>query len=254
MSMKVTAITHKRAPVFVSIISQVTPSESSVMKKVAFEPMFLAHLRDQLGVRGIKGLTMHEPFTNLRKVIFLQFARERHERKCGADCRARRRCARTAERSALPSARTLIQPIPMRSSGRSPIAPTPARTFKSCPTVPPDMDLNRTRVKTRPFSSTPRSSTTCRPSRYHGASSWNARERSGTNWGCRQSRHSRLGMATRSATGTSAMTFTPAERSRVDGRKAAKKPSKRRRGGLIPETPVRNVEGAAKKIVKRLLI
>jgi len=75
MSMKVTAITHKRAPVFVSIVSQVTPSESSVIKKVAFEPMFLSHLRDQLGVRGIKGLTMHEPFTNLRKVIFLQFAR-----------------------------------------------------------------------------------------------------------------------------------------------------------------------------------
>jgi UbiD family decarboxylase len=75
MSMQVTAITHKRAPIFVSIISQVTPSESSVMKKVAFEPMFLAHLRDQLGIRGIKGLRMHEPFTNLRKVIFLQFAR-----------------------------------------------------------------------------------------------------------------------------------------------------------------------------------
>jgi 3-polyprenyl-4-hydroxybenzoate decarboxylase len=75
MSMKVTAITRKRSPVFVSIISQVTPSESSVMKKVAFEPMFLAHLRDQLGVRGIKRVSMHEPLTNLRKVIFLQFAR-----------------------------------------------------------------------------------------------------------------------------------------------------------------------------------
>ena len=75
MSMRVTAITHKRKPVFVSIISQVTPSESSVMKKVAFEPMFLSHLRDQLGVRGIKRVAMHEPFTNLRKVIFLQFAR-----------------------------------------------------------------------------------------------------------------------------------------------------------------------------------
>ena len=75
MSMQVTAITHKRKPVFVSIISQVTPSESSVIKKVAFEPMFLAHLRDQLGVRGIKKLVMHEPFTNLRKVIFLQFAK-----------------------------------------------------------------------------------------------------------------------------------------------------------------------------------
>ena len=47
MSMQVTAITHKTSPVFVSIISQVTPSESSVIKKVAFEPMFLAHLRDR---------------------------------------------------------------------------------------------------------------------------------------------------------------------------------------------------------------
>src|SRR5581483_8362020 len=60
--------------VFVSIISQVTPSESSVMKKVAFEPMWLTHLRDQLGIRGIRRVVMHEPFTNLRKVIFLQFA------------------------------------------------------------------------------------------------------------------------------------------------------------------------------------
>ena len=41
MPMQVTAITHKRAPVFTSIISQVTPSESSVIKKVAYEPLFL---------------------------------------------------------------------------------------------------------------------------------------------------------------------------------------------------------------------
>src|SRR6266568_1956222 len=75
MSMQVTAITRKRKPVFVSIISQVTPSESSVMKKVAYEPMFLEHLRHALGIRGIKRVVMHEPFTNLRKVIFLQFER-----------------------------------------------------------------------------------------------------------------------------------------------------------------------------------
>src|SRR6478735_2248282 len=43
MPMRVTAITHKRAPVFASIISQVTPSESSVIKKVAYEPLFLSH-------------------------------------------------------------------------------------------------------------------------------------------------------------------------------------------------------------------
>jgi 4-hydroxy-3-polyprenylbenzoate decarboxylase len=75
MSMRVTAITRKRNPVFLSIISQVTPSESSVLKKVAYEPMFLEHLRRMLGVRGIKRVVMHEPLTNLRKVIFLQFER-----------------------------------------------------------------------------------------------------------------------------------------------------------------------------------
>src|SRR5882672_7955141 len=74
MSMQVTAITHKRAAVFVSIISQVTPSESSVIKRVAYEPMFLAHLRDTLSVKGIRNVVLHEPLSNIRPVIFLQFA------------------------------------------------------------------------------------------------------------------------------------------------------------------------------------
>jgi 4-hydroxy-3-polyprenylbenzoate decarboxylase len=75
MSMHVTAITMRSKPVFVSIISQVTPSESSVLKKVAYEPLFLEHLQNTMGVRGVKRVVMHEPLTNLRKVIFIQFAR-----------------------------------------------------------------------------------------------------------------------------------------------------------------------------------
>jgi 4-hydroxy-3-polyprenylbenzoate decarboxylase len=74
MSMQVTAITHKRSPVFASIISQVTPSESSVIKRVAYEPMFHAHLRDQLSIKGIRRVVLHEPLSNIRPVIFLQFA------------------------------------------------------------------------------------------------------------------------------------------------------------------------------------
>jgi UbiD family decarboxylase len=74
MPMQVTAITHRRAPVFASIISQVTPSESSVVKKVAYEPLFLSHLRNALGIKGIRKVVMHERLTNLRPVIFLQFA------------------------------------------------------------------------------------------------------------------------------------------------------------------------------------
>jgi 4-hydroxy-3-polyprenylbenzoate decarboxylase len=76
MPMQVTAITHKHEAVFASIISQVTPSESSVIKKVAYEALFLAHLRTSLGVKCLHKVVMHEPLSNLRPVIFLQFAAE----------------------------------------------------------------------------------------------------------------------------------------------------------------------------------
>ena len=75
MSMRVTAITHRQSPVFVSIISQVTPSESSVLKKVAMEPFFFTHLREQLSIKGVRRVVMHEPLSNLRKVIFVQYER-----------------------------------------------------------------------------------------------------------------------------------------------------------------------------------
>ena len=74
MSTQVTAITRKKSPVLVSIVSQVTPSESSTIKKVAYEPLFLAHLRDVLGIKGVKQAVMHEPLSDLRPMIFLQFA------------------------------------------------------------------------------------------------------------------------------------------------------------------------------------
>ena len=74
MPMTVTAITHRRKPVFNAIISQVTPSESSVIKKVAYEPLFLAHLQKTLNVKGTLKVVLHEALTNLRPVIFIQFA------------------------------------------------------------------------------------------------------------------------------------------------------------------------------------
>src|SRR5579863_7273093 len=74
MPMRVTAITRRQDAVFTSIISQVTPSESSLVKKVAYEPLYLAHLRDTLSVRGVRRVVLHEPLTNLRPVIFVQFA------------------------------------------------------------------------------------------------------------------------------------------------------------------------------------
>ena len=75
MIMRVGAITHRRGAILPSIISQVTPSESSVIKRVAYEPLFLTHLTDRLGIKGVKRVVMHEPLTNIRRVIFVQFER-----------------------------------------------------------------------------------------------------------------------------------------------------------------------------------
>jgi len=72
---EVTAITRRNDAVMTSIISQVTPSESSVIKRVAMEPKFLSHLRDGLGIKGIRAVSMHEPLTNIRRVVFLVFDR-----------------------------------------------------------------------------------------------------------------------------------------------------------------------------------
>ena len=68
----VTAITRRKNAVLVSIISQVTPSELSLIKRVAYEPAFLHHLRHHLNISGVTRVFMHEPLTNLRKLIVIQ--------------------------------------------------------------------------------------------------------------------------------------------------------------------------------------
>ncbi len=73
MPMQVTAITRKAKPVIPSYISQVAPSESSVMKKVAYEPLFLAHLQNTLSVRGVTKVSLHEPLTGLLRVSIITF-------------------------------------------------------------------------------------------------------------------------------------------------------------------------------------
>jgi 4-hydroxy-3-polyprenylbenzoate decarboxylase len=74
--MDVTCITRRRDAILTSIISQVTPSESSLIKRIGMEPLFLNFLRDTLGIKGIKRVSMHEPLTNIRKVIALVVERD----------------------------------------------------------------------------------------------------------------------------------------------------------------------------------
>jgi len=75
MPMKVTAITHRKNAVIPSYISQVAPSESSVIKRVSYEPLFLAHLRDTLGVKGVKRVSLHEKLTGLLRVTVISVAK-----------------------------------------------------------------------------------------------------------------------------------------------------------------------------------
>ncbi len=67
--MNVTAITRRRDAILTSFISQVTPSESSVIRRVAMEPVYLHHLRSVLGVKAVTRVAMHEPLTSLYAVI-----------------------------------------------------------------------------------------------------------------------------------------------------------------------------------------
>ena len=75
MPMRVTAITHRRDAIIPSYISQVAPSESSVIKRVSYEPLFLAHLRDTLGIKGVKRVALHEKLTGLLRVTIIVVAK-----------------------------------------------------------------------------------------------------------------------------------------------------------------------------------
>jgi UbiD family decarboxylase len=69
----VTAITRRRSAVMTSWVSQVTPSESSCIKRPAYEAAQMIHLRDHLGIKGVHKVVTHEPLTSLHKLIVIQF-------------------------------------------------------------------------------------------------------------------------------------------------------------------------------------
>ena len=72
----VTAITRRKDAVITSWVSQVTPSESSAIKRPAYEAAQLEHLRDHLGIKGVVHVATHEPLTSLHKLIVIQLERE----------------------------------------------------------------------------------------------------------------------------------------------------------------------------------
>jgi UbiD family decarboxylase len=69
---EVSCITHRRDAILTSFISQVTPSESSVIKKMSYVPTFLAHLRDTCRATAVTRVHLYEPLINLRKLVIIQ--------------------------------------------------------------------------------------------------------------------------------------------------------------------------------------
>jgi 4-hydroxy-3-polyprenylbenzoate decarboxylase len=71
--MDVTAITRRKDAVITSWVSQVTPSESSCIKRPAYEAAQMLHLKNNLGIQGVARVVTHEPLTSLHKLIVIQF-------------------------------------------------------------------------------------------------------------------------------------------------------------------------------------
>jgi 4-hydroxy-3-polyprenylbenzoate decarboxylase len=64
MVFEITAITHRRDPIFLSILSQLTPSESSKSKQKGYETECLKFLRDHCGFKGVTHVTLYEDALN----------------------------------------------------------------------------------------------------------------------------------------------------------------------------------------------
>ena len=73
--MEITCITRRRDAVLTAFLSQVTPSESSVLRRPGQEYVFLRHLREQLGIKGVIKVSMHIPLTGGYRTLIVQFER-----------------------------------------------------------------------------------------------------------------------------------------------------------------------------------
>jgi len=78
-SFEVTAITHRREPIFVSILSQVTPSESSKTKQSGYEAQILRHLRETCGLRGVQRVSYREDLLNRQLCVIVLDKVDRYE-------------------------------------------------------------------------------------------------------------------------------------------------------------------------------
>lgn len=57
---EVKAITYRKSPIYQGILSEFPPSESTVIRKTAFDAIYLRHLRDACNIPSVKKVACHE--------------------------------------------------------------------------------------------------------------------------------------------------------------------------------------------------
>ena len=72
---ELTCITHRKNPIWVSIISQVTPSESSKIKAMGMPTLILRFLKNK-GLSSVLEVSLMEPLVNLRPYVVLKMQKK----------------------------------------------------------------------------------------------------------------------------------------------------------------------------------
>jgi 4-hydroxy-3-polyprenylbenzoate decarboxylase len=67
--MDVTAITHRKDPIWCSILSQFPPSESTKLRQISFESAFYKHLKYDCNISGIVDVAFHESCSSYYMVV-----------------------------------------------------------------------------------------------------------------------------------------------------------------------------------------
>lgn len=78
-ALEITAITHRREPIWLSIISQLTPSESSKTKQAGYEAQLLKRLRDDCGLSGVVDVALCEELLNRQFAVVVLKKRNAYE-------------------------------------------------------------------------------------------------------------------------------------------------------------------------------
>lgn len=74
--MELTAVTHRREPIWVSILSQVTPSESSKIKGMSMPTLIHRYLANRLPHAGVLEVSLLEPLVNLRPYVVVRMRKQ----------------------------------------------------------------------------------------------------------------------------------------------------------------------------------